>query len=152
MPKQDVLDRFEQKYIPEPNSGCFLWLGTVSAQYGQFWNGKKPIGAHRFAWEVMNGPIPPNLTIDHRHCRVKLCVNPAHMVVCSQQENMLQPDGNGGINAAKTHCKNGHPFDDKNTIHSINPVNGRPRRSCRACWREKHLRAKSPLRLFRSIA
>lgn len=133
-----TLTSFEQKYIPEPNSGCWLWLGGVSAGYGMFWRGDRSVQAHRASWEFINGPIPEKMTIDHRECRLKLCVNPAHMVLCSQRENMLQPDGNGGINAAKTHCKNGHPFNWTNTHHYINSANGRPRRACRACWKERN--------------
>ncbi|MDB2192085.1 HNH endonuclease signature motif containing protein [Mycobacteroides abscessus] len=48
-------------------------------------------GAHRASWIVANGPIPEGMTIDHL-CRNKLCVNPSHMEVVTNQENILRRD------------------------------------------------------------
>jgi hypothetical protein len=71
-------DRFIQKYVPEPNTGCWLWTGYVDRHgYGQF-KGAKQGSAHRWSYEYHAGPIPEGLQLDHL-CRVRSCVNPAHL-------------------------------------------------------------------------
>jgi hypothetical protein len=75
--------------IPEPNSGCWLWLlSTGSHGYGQ---GTSPetgqsTTAHRLSYQAFKGPIPDGLFIDHL-CRNKLCVNPDHLEAVSNSEN-----------------------------------------------------------------
>lgn len=66
---------------------CWLWIGTVDRWgYGQMkWQGRRP-GSHRVAYELLVGPIPEGLTLDHL-CRVPGCVNPAHLEPVTQAEN-----------------------------------------------------------------
>lgn len=114
-PFEERLARF---VIPEPNSGCWLWIGaTSSGGYGQFQespNPKKKVSAHRASYEYFVGPIPPGMQIDHL-CRVRCCVNPAHLEPVTNRENGLR--GNSGlINRSKTHCRKGHPFEAWNLI------------------------------------
>jgi hypothetical protein len=85
---------------------------------------------HRIAWEAVHGAIPDGLTIDHL-CRNPSCVNVAHMEVVTQRENNLRGDTIPGRNARKTHCKRGHPFNEKNTYRHMGPHG--PKRQCRAC-------------------
>jgi hypothetical protein len=61
-------------------SGCWLWTGSTNPRgYGQFCKRRgHPTGAHRVAWEIENGPIPPGAMICH-HCDVPACVNPEHL-------------------------------------------------------------------------
>lgn len=75
-------ERFESKYIPEPNSGCWLWTDSwTPAGYGIISLGGrrgKKTGAHRAAYELYVGPIPEGLDILHR-CDTPCCVNPDHL-------------------------------------------------------------------------
>lgn len=109
---------------------CWLWQGgTRSRGYGQMWDGEKTIYAHRFAYELLVGPIPPGLTLDHL-CRNPLCVNPDHLEPIPQGTNTLRGFGPPARNARKTHCKRGHPLSGDN----VRPVSGGGRR-CMACAR-----------------
>lgn len=85
-----LLQRFEKKYIPEPNSGCWLWLGTINnAGYGRLrYDKSKSLGsAHRIAWELFRGPIPDGLLALHR-CDNSYCVNPDHLFIGDYKANV----------------------------------------------------------------
>lgn len=73
----------EARSIPEPNSGCWLWLLSVGSHgYGQ--SGRTT--AHRVSHEAFRGPIPEGYEVDHL-CRNKLCVNPDHLEAVPPVEN-----------------------------------------------------------------
>ena len=56
--------RFDEKYIPEPNSGCWLWIAATSRGYGQIGINGKNKYAHRLSWELHNGPkVIPDLML-----------------------------------------------------------------------------------------
>ena len=121
---------------PELGS-CWTWVGnkggshtkyirfTLGGRYG------KTTSAHRFSYELANGPIPDGLTVDHL-CRNTSCVNPSHLEAVTGRVNVLRGNTITAANAAKTHCKRGHPFTEENTRME---GNGRLRR-CRTCRRE----------------
>lgn len=117
---------------------CWVWDGAVTKDgYGKTFimigKYQKNILAHRLSYQVFVGDIPEGLTLDHL-CRVKSCINPDHLQPVTMAENLLRAKTiPTTINANKTHCKNGHPFDDENTIHYINKKNGRPARGCKIC-------------------
>ena len=117
--------------------GCWLWTGALSDGYGSFGiEGHRTKGAHRYAYETLVGPVPSGLQLDHL-CRVRNCVNPDHLEPVTQRENLLRSEGAAARNARKTHCENGHPFDDENT----SSTNGK--RRCRACGRESEQRRRA---------
>lgn len=100
--QMSVLDRFEAHYEPEPNSGCWLWIGPMSkcrsAFYGCLGVNGKTQRAHRVAYELFVGPILDE-TLDHR-CRTTVCVNPAHLRPMSTVNNIAEarvPAGAGGM-------------------------------------------------------
>ena len=81
---------FWAKVNKEGPNGCWLWTSPPANDgYGQFWvgAGKSPMLAHRFSYELHNGPITDEMTVDHL-CYVRLCVNPAHLEVVPRGENV----------------------------------------------------------------
>jgi hypothetical protein len=109
---------------------CWLWTGHIMPNgYGLFSDdGRRKIGAHVWAYTHVVGPIARPLEPDHL-CRVRGCVNPAHLEVVTRRENQLRGQTFAARNAAKTHCINGHPFDAANTYRRT----GSNRRECRKC-------------------
>ena len=121
--------RFWEKV--EETDTCWLWTGTIlQGGYGQCRPGpglKKY--AHRVSYEWIVGPIPDGLELDHL-CRVRRCVNPAHLEPVTHRENMRRGKGFGSANARKTHCIRGHEFTPENTL----PNHGPHARKCRTCF------------------
>lgn len=106
---------------------CWPWDGyRMDCGYGQARHGDKVTCAHRLAYEMLVGPIPKGLVIDHL-CRVRECVNPAHMEPVTNAENIRRGEG-GAHWAAKTHCPQGHPYEGDNLY-----IDRRGSRNCRTC-------------------
>ena len=128
---------FMQKRIDFTSSpnGCWLWVGVKTHDGYPYWGttGNKTVYAHRFIYEQEIGPIQKNLTLDHL-CRVRHCVNPAHMDPCTIHENIAR--GDYGWRKRLTYCKNGHEFTPENIYFAHNGGrNGKGRRQCRECGR-----------------
>lgn len=86
--------RFNAKWIPEPYSGCWLWTGSVKSStipgtlvYGEIHYMKKLMLAHRASWLLHKGEIPNGLDVLH-HCDTPLCVNPDHLWLGTQKDNV----------------------------------------------------------------
>lgn len=120
--------------------GCWLWLGGGTPNgYGRFRVSDGQVGPHRFAYELLVGPIPEGLQIDHEchniavdqglcaggwACPHRRCVNPAHLVPRTRSENV----GRGNTRARATHCPQGHSYDEANTQLKRDGA-----RRCRTC-------------------
>lgn len=82
------MDTFEKYIMPEPNSGCWLWTGSVTRHgHGTFHVKRKTVSAHRLAFERFKGRIPDGLYVLHK-CDVRCCVNPDHLWVGTQSDNL----------------------------------------------------------------
>lgn len=116
--------------LGHPN-GCWEWQAYRDrGGYGVFGAGKR---AHRISWEESNGSIPEGLVIDHL-CENPPCVNPEHLTPTTHRENVLRGTKSASaLNRRKTHCPQGHPYDETNT--RLTPDG---RRACRACHRAFH--------------
>lgn len=126
------LSRWFWKSIEVTESGCWVKkTHTNIGGYTSFKVGDRPKMAHRHAYEVLIGPIPDGLQLDHL-CRNPACVNPNHLEPVTSRENLLRSNGWGGVNARKTHCHKGHEFTPENTL-----IGRDGRRVCRACKRER---------------
>lgn len=134
MPKPSAAERFHAKYEVNTNTGCWEWTAYVDRLgYGRFsWNGTMG-RAHRFAYALLVGPIPEGLELDHL-CKVRCCVNPAHLEPVTRQENIRRSNV-GRPQAERTHCPQGHPYDEKNTRYKLY-AKGCIGRVCRACARD----------------
>lgn len=101
--------------------------------YGQL-KVKRPDGregterAHRVVYELMVGPIPEGMILDHL-CRNRWCVRPDHLEPVTHRTNIFRGEGLAPANAAKTHCPQGHEYSPENT-YAYN--DGRVR-MCRRC-------------------
>lgn len=113
---------------------CWLWTGIVRADgYGSFTYARpKKMVAHKWGYEQLIGPVPLDLQLDHL-CRVRNCVNPAHLEPVTQTENVRRGVSPSAQNFRKTHCKRGHEFTPENTY----VWSGQAGRNCRTCRRER---------------
>jgi len=128
------LERFRSKI--NKTAQHWEWIGTIHRQtgYGCFRVPGAQLLAHRVAWELLAGPIPDGLTLDHikERCGLRSCVKvladefgPAHLEPVTRGENSLRGDGPTALNARKTHCPRGHSYE-----HAYG------QRICRECLRK----------------
>lgn len=112
---------------------CWIWTGAgQTGGYGIVRREGRRIRVHRYAWELLVGPIPAGLVIDHL-CRVKLCVNPDHLEPVTQQTNMHRAMVPSLIAHRKGQCTKGHPLNvPDNYVRPDGYI------SCRTCRREYH--------------
>lgn len=113
----------------DASGDCWLWtsagIGDSKNPYGGVtWNHVRCV-AHRVAYELLVGPVPEGLVLDHL-CRVKRCVNPDHLEPVTNRENILRGYGITAREARRAECVNGHSLADayrRNTGY----------RRCRVC-------------------
>jgi len=132
-----VIDRFWNKVAIGDPDDCWLWTaGLTGSGYGAFcWRLDERVvyfPSHRLAYELVKGPIPDGLHLDHL-CRVPACVNPDHLEAVTVRENTLRGVGPSARAAVATHCIHGHPFTPDNTW--VDPK--RNTRHCRECNRRR---------------
>lgn len=121
--------RFWSK-VEKSADGCWIWTGARNKQgYGSLQLQDGRVGkAHRISYEIHKGEIPAGLEPDHT-CRIRACVNPAHLEAVTHQENCRRKY------VPRTTCIRGHEYTPENTVVITRSDNGRPKRCCKACWR-----------------
>lgn len=128
--REYLTEKFWSRVSPEPNSGCWIWIGGLSpnpsGDYGHVkWMGRYT-GAHRVAYSLLRGSIPFGLELDHL-CRFTRCVNPWHLEPVPRRVNLRRGFGFVGQNARKVNCPRGHAYDILTDRF----------RGCRTCRRER---------------
>jgi hypothetical protein len=127
----------------DPESGCWLWQKGLDRDGYGICGAPTRNSAHRVSYLVFVGSIPEGMVVDHRchnedkscpgagDCRHRRCINPGHLVVATNAQNILRGQTFVARNKRKTHCVHGHEFTSENTL-----LKGRRRwRICRTCRR-----------------
>ena len=103
-------DRFEMLISPEPNTGCWIWVGCIHDKrgYGSFQFNKVRGLAHRASWTIYRGEIPLGLSVLHK-CDCPYCVNPEHLFLGTLVDNTLDMCAKnrqrGACGTANSHAK-----------------------------------------------
>lgn len=136
------MQRFLSKIaIPEDRNKCWNWTASKydsnkTLPYGKFYFKGRMLLAHRFSFEYFNSKIPTEQMVLHK-CDNASCVNPSHLFLGSQEDNMKDMSKKGrhkSPNKEKTHCRKGHEyFGDNLYIDSLG------KRHCKRCRKDTQL-------------
>lgn len=113
------------------NTPCWEWQGYYAAEYSSIYHAHKQYKAHRLMYELFVEIIPEKLVCDHL-CRNTKCVNPCHIEIVTNRENVLRGFSPIAMQARQTHCKNGHEFSPANTY-----LTKKGSRTCKTCQKQK---------------
>lgn len=136
---------FEDLCMPEPNTGCWFWIGPTTKhktnpflEYGSF-GGER---AHRASIRIYRGEVAPKGMVVCHKCDMPLCVNPEHLMIGTYAENAQQCRDRGRmwIQKLKT-CVKGHSRTPENTRMFVPKATGIPHRVCIPCFRIARLRS-----------
>lgn len=148
MRSDNYLSRLGDKFVFHPD-GCWHWTAAVSRRksgnYGKVYCDGKVQYAHRALYELLVGPIPDGLQLDHL-CRNPLCVNPSHLEPVTQRENVLRGTSMGAVAARTGCCMAGHPYEPGSyTVW-------RGGRFCKACARRREIKSRPQRNAVRRAA
>lgn len=135
--KVPMEDRFWARVDKAGEYECWNWTGASKRGYG-FFNHLNGQQAHRYSYELANGPIPDGMTVDHM-CWNTLCQNPKHLQLLTRRANASRQRS-----TFDTHCPKGHPYTAENEIRTSNRMPSGNRsltRRCRECLNEKRRNA-----------
>ncbi len=141
-------ERFWKRVHPVPFSGCWLWVGTNRRGYARMSIGGKDRSVMRWALPILGRTVMAEQVLRHT-CDVVECVNPAHLIVGTQDENIRDRDERGRHAARRvTHCPRGHSYEE----HGSRRGHSRYCKKCsrdtaRAAYRAIRARAKEAARV-----
>lgn len=126
-------DKFKKRFWPKVDNtskeDCWNWTANKSnGGYGLIKYKNSTISAHRVSYILLKGKIPDGLVLDHL-CRNRSCVNPDHLEIVTQRENILRGNGSPAKNAKKEFCIRGHSFKERGHLDKHG------RRICLECKR-----------------
>lgn len=129
-PKHFTLaERLDFHSMPEPNSGCQIWLAATDEDgYGFITRDGRQTRAHRAAYELEHGAIASGLVVDHL-CRTPTCINHRHLEAVTVRVNTMRGISPTAQNAEKVFCKHGH------LLAGVTARTGW--RECRVCHRAR---------------
>lgn len=130
------VELFWDKIETDGPNGCWIWTASKNELgYGKFHiaSDGKHWKAHRLSYFLTFGPVADGIQL-HHICENPACVNPHHLQPATPRQHTIEltPTSPSSINASKTHCQNGHEFNEENTI---NTKHGRVCRICNKAWR-----------------
>jgi hypothetical protein len=98
-------DRLSNSVERVTETGCWLWMGYCDKNgYGRVTLGRKNAQAHRHSYSEFVGPIPKDMYVCHR-CDVPSCINPDHLFLGTQKQNMLDRDKKGRVASGERNGK-----------------------------------------------
>jgi len=143
-----VLLKVNANVVKDEESGCWLWLGAASTNgYGQIWWEGMSRCASRWLWEQIN-----HRRLRRRHvvghlfgdgCMYVNCVRPSHLDLMTYAELRRRMKLPSGDEQTGTHCDEGHLFTFSNTRYVFDPDEGKSRRYCGTCMKERLARKKA---------
>ena len=92
------MDKLEQRFFSkvEKTETCWNWVAGTDKGYGVFDLKGKKVGAHRASWIINIGQIPEGKQVNHK-CRNLICVNPDHLYIGTQKDNVRDQIKDGTI-------------------------------------------------------
>lgn len=130
----------------EKTDGCWIWTAAKTHGHGVFGVNGRNRYAHILAYELLVGPVPDGLDLDHL-CRNRACVRPDHLEPVTRRVNLLRGETIAARHAAKTHCPQGHPYEPPH-VRIVQGPNG-PQRQCRTCDRDRQRARRAAARAAR---
>jgi hypothetical protein len=114
---QSLDDRFWSKV--NKTDYCWLWTGcTNNIGYGRIRHGDITLLAHRVSWQIHFGEITTGLLVLHK-CDNRICVNPQHLVLGTQKDNMLDASNKGRMISGEKHYNSKLTQEDVSAIKSM---------------------------------
>lgn len=113
---QDLRLRLYAKTLLSDDDSCWLWLGYIDKDgYGQLSVNDRSQRAHRMSWEAHVGPIPTDMQVLHT-CDVRACINPNHLFLGTNVDNMIDRNSKGRAAAGERHGQRVLTESDVRTI------------------------------------